>query len=55
MDFLVRRCNVALIDIKTSIEILDKVVEIMKNELSWSEEKALIEKNEALELLNNSI
>lgn len=55
MDFLVRRCNVALIDTKTSLEILDKVVEIMKNELSWSEEQAVNEKNEAVELLNNSI
>lgn len=55
MDFLVRRCNVGLIDTKTSLDILNEVIQIMKIELSWSEEKAEIEKKEALELLNNSI
>lgn len=55
MDFLVRRCNVALIDKKTSSEILDKVIEIMKAELSWDNERALKEKEEALSLLENNI
>ena len=55
MDFLARRCNIALIDKKTSIDILDKVVEIMKIELNWNDEKANNEKIEALDLLNNSI
>jgi len=55
MDFLVRRCNVALIDTKTSLDILNEVIDIMSKELSWSEEKAQLEKKEALELLNNSI
>ena len=55
MDFLARRCNVALIDKETSLEILEKVINIMKNELSWSEERAINEKKEAVELLNNSI
>jgi glycerol-3-phosphate dehydrogenase len=55
MDFLVRRCNVALIDKKTSLDILEKVIEIMKVELNWDEQRVLDERNEALELLNNSI
>lgn len=55
MDFLARRCNVALIDKKASIKMLDKIVEIMKIELNWNEEKVNNEKNEALDLLNNSI
>ncbi|WP_072681154.1 glycerol-3-phosphate dehydrogenase/oxidase [Arcobacter sp. LA11] len=55
MDYLVRRCNVALIDKKVSIEILEKVLQIMKIELSWSEEQTIKEKEEALSLLNNSI
>lgn len=55
MDFLVRRCNVALIDKKTAIEILDKVIEIMKNELDWNNEKVLSERQEAIKLLKNNI
>ncbi len=55
MDFLARRCNIALIDKKIALEILDKVINIMQNEFSWSEEKSLIEKKEALSLLNNNI
>lgn len=55
MDFLARRCNIALIDKKVSIEILDFVVKLMEQELLWSEEKAKNEKNEALSLLNGNI
>lgn len=55
MDFLVRRCNVALINKNVSIEILDKVVQIMKDELNWDDEKANKEKEEALHVLNTFI
>lgn len=55
MDYLVRRCNVALIDKKTAIAILDKVVDIMKDELSWDEQRVIKEKEEALNLLENDI
>lgn len=55
MDYLVRRCNVALLDRNVSLEILDKVILIMKNKLNWDDEKAIKEKEEALSLLNNSI
>lgn len=55
MDYLVRRCNLALIDKKLALDILEKVVNIMKIELLWDEEKALKEKEEALHLLENNI
>ncbi len=55
MDYLVRRCNVALLDKNVSLEILDGIIQIMKTELIWDEEKTKKEKEEALELLNNSI
>ncbi len=55
MDYLVRRCNLALIDKKIAINILDKVVDLMKEKLSWNEEKVIKEKEEAIRLLENSI
>ena len=55
MDYLARRCNVALIDKKLAFDILEKVVNIMKIELTWDEEKALEEKDEAFELLESNI
>lgn len=55
MDFLVRRCNLALIDNKSSIEILEKVIQLMKDELNWNDEKALDEKNGAISQLISSI
>ncbi len=55
MDFLVRRTSLALIDIKASLEILDKVVAIMKKELNWSEELAKDRFKEAKQLLETNI
>jgi len=55
MDYLVRRCNVALIDKKVSLEILEKVILIMKDEFNWNEDRTNLEREEALALLNNSI
>lgn len=53
LDFLVRRTSLSLIDKESSKEILEKVLIIMQNELSWDEEKLQKEKNEALSILNN--
>lgn len=55
MDYLVRRCNLALINKKLALDILEKVVNIMKVELSWDEERTLKEKEEAIYLLENNI
>ncbi len=55
LDFLVRRSSLALIDTKASLEVLDRVVDIMKDELKWSEEKAKQELEEAKHLLQTSI
>lgn len=55
MDYLVRRCNVALIDKKLALEILDKVVDIMKEEFSWDENRAIKEREEAIRLLQSNI
>lgn len=55
MDYLVRRCNVALIDKNVAIKILDSVINIMKIEFDWNDEKVIKEKEEALSLLNTSI
>jgi len=55
IDFLARRSNLALIDTKTSISILEKLVEIMKMELNWDEVRAQNEIKETFELLNSSI
>merc|ERR1711941_73806 len=54
MDYLVRRCNVALIDKKLALEILDKVVDIMKEEFSWDENRAIKEREEAIRLLQSN-
>ncbi|PLY07013.1 MAG: glycerol-3-phosphate dehydrogenase [Arcobacter sp.] len=55
MDYIVRRCNVALIDKKVAFDILDKVLFIMEEELAWDENRTLKEKEDALYLLNNSL
>ncbi|MAD41835.1 MAG: glycerol-3-phosphate dehydrogenase [Arcobacter sp.] len=55
LDFLVRRSSLTLIDKNSSKEILDRVLDIMKKELSWSEEKLVEEKLEALSILNTYI
>ena len=55
LDFLVRRTNLALIDKNAAKQILDKVLNIMKKELTWSDEKVKEEKKEALHILNNYI
>lgn len=53
LDFLVRRATLALIDKEAAKDILSKVVLIMQEELSWSDEKAKSEKKEALLILEN--
>lgn len=55
MDYLARRCNVALIDKNVAKQILQEVVDIMQKEFSWNENRANKEKEEALELLNRYI
>jgi glycerol-3-phosphate dehydrogenase len=55
LDFLVRRTTLALIDKECAKEILPKVVELLKNEFAWDEQKVQFEQNEALSLLNSSI
>lgn len=55
LDFLVRRTSLSLIDKKASIEILEKVLIILKNELSWDEQKLENERIEALSILNKYI
>jgi len=55
LDFLVRRTTLSLIDKKASIEILEKVLLILKNELLWDEQKLNDERTEALKILNNYI
>ncbi len=55
LDFLVRRSSLALIDKNSSKEILEKVLSIMKDELSWDKEKLEKEKSEALSILNTYI
>ena len=55
LDFLVRRTNLALIDKNAAKQILDKVLNIMKKELTWSDKKVQEEKEEALSILNNYI
>ena len=55
MDYLVRRCNVALINKKLALDILEKVINIMREELSWDETRALKEKEEATKLLESNI
>ncbi len=55
MDFIERRRSLALIDKKGAKKILDKVLSIMKNELSWNEAKYVNEKKEALELLERAL
>ncbi len=55
LDFLVRRSSLALIDKNSSKEILEKVLYIMKDQLSWSEEELEKEKSEALSILNTYI
>ncbi len=55
LDFLVRRTSLALIDKKAALDILDKVVDIMKVELNWSEEIAKQRYDESKKLLETNI
>jgi len=55
LDFLVRRSSLALIDKEATKEVLDRVITIMQEELSWSIDKVEIEKKEALDILNRYI
>lgn len=55
MDYIVRRTSLALIDKQAAKEILNKVLAIMQKELSWDEKRVNIEKENSLELLNNSL
>ncbi|APW65812.1 MULTISPECIES: glycerol-3-phosphate dehydrogenase/oxidase [Arcobacteraceae] len=55
LDFLVRRTSLSLIDKKASIEILEEVLTILKDALSWDEETLDNERLEALSILNKDI
>lgn len=55
IDFLVRRSILALIDTKAAKEILDAVLELMKDELGWDERKVNEERVATLELLDTAI
>lgn len=55
IDFLVRRSNIALIDIEVAKEMLDTVLDIMQNELNWNDEKVQNERKTTLLILNNSL
>ena len=55
IDFLVRRSNIALIDIEASKKILEKVLILMQNELNWSDTKVANEKESTLKILSNYI
>ena len=55
IDFLVRRSNIALIDIEVAKEMLDKVLNIMQNELNWNDKKVQDERKATLLILNNSL
>ncbi len=55
IDFLVRRSNIALIDIQGAKEMLDKVLVLMQNELNWDDEKVQNEKIATLKILNNAL
>ncbi len=53
LDFLTRRIQLSMVDVKKAIEILDDVLFILKNEFGWNEMKYNEEKKYALELLDN--
>ncbi len=53
LDFLVRRSSLALIDKEAAKLILNEVVSIMADELSWNKDKKQKEEEEALLILNN--
>ena len=55
LDFLVRRTTLALIDKTAAKEILEKVLIIMQEELSWDENRLNGERVEAINTLNGSI
>jgi glycerol-3-phosphate dehydrogenase len=55
LDFLVRRTTLALIDINGAKQMLDSVIDIMKEELQWDETRTQEERTEAQLLLENSI
>jgi len=55
LDFLIRRSSLGLIDKEAAKEMLDKVLELMANELHWSDEKTAKEREDALKVLTTSI
>ncbi len=55
IDFLVRRSNIALIDIEVAKEMLDTVLDIMQKELNWDDEKVQNERKETLLILNTAL
>lgn len=55
LDFLVRRTTLALIDKNAAKEILEKVLNIMQEELSWSDERLNNERTQSIKILNDSI
>jgi len=55
MDFLVRRSSLALIDLEAAKDMLDKVLALMKEELSWNQIQTDKERENALDVLNKAI
>lgn len=53
LDFLVRRTTLALIDKKSSMDILEEVLKIMQDELSWDENTLNGERIDAIKILDN--
>jgi len=55
LDFLIRRTSLALVDKEVAKDMLDQVLSIMRQELSWDNDKLEAEKIEALHILNTYI
>jgi glycerol-3-phosphate dehydrogenase len=53
LDFLVRRTTLALIDKKSAMDILEEVLKIMHNELSWDDNTLNDERINAIKILDN--
>ncbi len=55
LDFLIRRCNLAMIDRSAALAALPRVVEIMGRELGWDADTAAKQSAEARERLEEGI
>jgi len=55
VDVIIRRLMIALVDIDEAKNLSDKIIDIMKKELSWDEQRVRSEEKEIEERLNTSI